>query len=77
MLVEEFGVDADDSWRQHLADGREHWRRVQTCAAVRDAPGEAVAVLRDSATASSRRPTAQHPTTRTGFGRSDGTARDA
>lgn len=46
MLVEEFGVDAEDEWRQHLAEGRADWRRFQTRAVVRDAPAEAVAVLR-------------------------------
>ncbi len=46
MLVEEFGVDADDAWRQHLSDGRADWRRTQTRAVVRDAPAEAVEVLR-------------------------------
>lgn len=47
MLVEEFGVDAADEWRQHLADGRESWRRTQTKAAVRDSPEDAASVLRD------------------------------
>lgn len=47
MLVEEFGVDAVDEWQQHLADGRETWRRTQTKACVRDAPDDAAAVLRD------------------------------
>ncbi|CAM2813274.1 MULTISPECIES: hypothetical protein [Dermacoccus] len=46
MLVEEFGVDAVDGWRKHLAQGRERWRRIQTRAVVRDAPDEAVATLR-------------------------------
>lgn len=46
MLVEEFGVDAVDGWSKHLEQGREHWRRIQTRAVVRDAPGEAVATLR-------------------------------
>lgn len=46
MLVEEFGVEADDGWREHLADGREVWRRTQTRAAVRDSPDDAVEVLR-------------------------------
>lgn len=46
MLVEEFGVDAVDGWRAHLEQGREGWRRVQTRAAVRDAPGDAVDTLR-------------------------------
>lgn len=47
MLVEEFGVDAADEWQQHLADGRETWRRTQTRACVRDAPDDAATVLRD------------------------------
>ena len=46
MLVEEFGVDAEDEWRRHLSDGRADWRRTQTRAAVRDAPAEAVKILR-------------------------------
>lgn len=46
MLVEEFGVDAADEWRQHLEQGRETWRRIQTRVAVRDAPEEAAEVLR-------------------------------
>lgn len=46
MTVEEFGVDAADDWRQHLEEGREGWRRTQTRAVVRDAPEEAVSVLR-------------------------------
>ena len=32
---------------QHLADGRESWRRTQTKAAVRDSPEDAASVLRD------------------------------
>ena len=46
MLVEEFGVDAEDEWRQHLSEGRADWRRTQTRAVVRDAPAEAIEVLR-------------------------------
>lgn len=46
MVVYEFGVDAEDGWQHHLANGREGWRRIQTRAVVRDAPGEAVAALR-------------------------------
>lgn len=36
MIVEEFGVDAEDGWREHLADARRTWRRLQLQAAVRD-----------------------------------------
>jgi hypothetical protein len=46
LLVEEFGVDAVDDWRSGLARGRANWRRMQTRAAVRDAPEDAAAVLR-------------------------------
>lgn len=47
MLIDEFGVDATDGWRRHLEDGRELWRRKQLRSAVRDAPAEAAAALRD------------------------------
>lgn len=46
MLVEEFGVDAQDEWRQHLSDGRADWRRFQARAVVRDSPEDAASVLR-------------------------------
>jgi hypothetical protein len=46
LLVEEFGVDAADDWQGGLAAGRAEWRRMQTRAAVRDAPEEALAALR-------------------------------
>jgi len=46
MLVRQFGIDAREGWREALALGRDRWRRKQTAAAVRDAPSEAVAVLR-------------------------------
>jgi hypothetical protein len=46
MLVRQFGLDARPGWRESLAQGRERWRRTQTAAAVRDAPGAAVATLR-------------------------------
>lgn len=46
MVVEEFGIDAENDWRRHLEDGREAWRRTQTKAVVRDAPEEAAHVLR-------------------------------
>jgi hypothetical protein len=45
MLVEEFGIDAVDDWRELLADGREHWRRQQVRASIRDAPDDAAAAL--------------------------------
>jgi hypothetical protein len=45
MLVRELGVDHQPGWRDALADGRERWRRMQTAAVVRDAPGEAIAAL--------------------------------
>lgn len=46
MLVRQFGLTARSGWREALAQGRARWRRFQTAAAVRDAPGEAAAVLR-------------------------------
>lgn len=46
MLVEEFGLDAAENWRELLADGRERWRRGQVKASVRDAPEEAAQALR-------------------------------
>ncbi len=46
MLVEEFGIDSVDTWRSHLASGREKWRRTQLKAAVRDAPEDAAETLR-------------------------------
>lgn len=46
MVVNEFGVDAAEGWQQHLADGREGWRRIQTRAVTRDAPEEAAEALR-------------------------------
>jgi hypothetical protein len=45
MLVRELGVDHEPGWRDALATGRERWRRMQIRAVVRDAPGEAIAVL--------------------------------
>lgn len=51
MLIEEFGIDVPGgdlpAARETLADGRETWRRSQVGAAVRDAPNEAVRVLRE------------------------------
>lgn len=46
MLMHEFGVDVHDDARTVIAQGRARWRRHQTAAAVRDAPAEAVCVLR-------------------------------
>lgn len=45
LAVEEFGVDAAEGWREHLADGREAYRRTQTRAVARDAPEEAAELL--------------------------------
>lgn len=51
VLIDEFGIDVPGGDRQAaldaLADGREDWRRSQVGAAVRDAPDEAVRVLRE------------------------------
>ena len=51
VLIEEFGIDVPggdlNAARETLADGRETWRRSQVGAAVRDAPNEAVRVLRE------------------------------
>lgn len=46
MLVTELGVDCTDDGRGALRRGREDWRRSQTRAVVRDAPAEAISVLR-------------------------------
>ena len=46
MLVSEFGVDHPDGALDALRLGRETWRRSQTRTVVRDAPEEAVDVLR-------------------------------
>lgn len=45
MLIDEFDIDHDPNARKALADGRMEWRLTQTKAAVRDAPGAAVAAL--------------------------------
>lgn len=47
MLVAEFEVDTVDGASEALRDGRARWRRRQIGTAVRDAPGEAVRVLRE------------------------------
>jgi hypothetical protein len=46
-LQDEFGLDTGDGWKDALANGRARWRRQQVGAAVRDAPGEAIRVLRE------------------------------
>lgn len=46
-LQDEFGLDAGAGWQSALAKGRAEWRRQQVGAAVRDAPAEAVRVLRE------------------------------
>ena len=46
MLMYEFGIDVHGDARSVIAEGRARWRRHQTAAAVRDAPAEAVRVLR-------------------------------
>ncbi|WP_068400308.1 hypothetical protein [Kribbia dieselivorans] len=45
MAVEEFGVDHEPRWVESLEAGREDWRRIQTRAAVRDAPEDAAKTL--------------------------------
>ena len=45
MLVSELGVDSTPDGRRALLARRERWRRTQIRSVVRDAPGEAVAVL--------------------------------
>jgi hypothetical protein len=47
MLVEEFGIEAADGWKQRLESAREGWRRSQVQATIRDAPEIAAAALRD------------------------------
>jgi hypothetical protein len=46
MLVTEFGVDSTAKQLRELTAGRERWRRKQLRSVVRDAPLEAVEVLR-------------------------------
>lgn len=46
MAVEEFGIDHEPGWVDSIEDGREDWRRIQTRAAVRDAPEDAAEALR-------------------------------
>ncbi|MEP9381119.1 hypothetical protein [Nocardioides sp. KR10-350] len=47
MLITEFGVDTQPDAQQVIEEGRARWRRRQTAAIVRDAPAEAVRVLRE------------------------------
>ena len=47
FVISECQFDARDGWRAHVADGRERWRRRQIATVVRDAPEEAVRVLRE------------------------------
>lgn len=47
VLVSEFGVDSTADGLKSLAYGRERWRRQQTRSVVRDAPDEAVTILRE------------------------------
>lgn len=47
FLVVDCGVDHREGWRAMVENGREQWRRRQLGAAVRDAPSEAVRVLKD------------------------------
>ena len=46
MLIVEFGADARPDALQHLATGRQDWRRMQLRAAVSDDPKSAAAELR-------------------------------
>lgn len=45
MLHTEFGASVGPDWETQLQSAREGFRRIQTAAAVRDAPAEAVRVL--------------------------------
>lgn len=47
FLIYECAFDSCDGWRTVVEDGRERWRRRQAAAVVRDAPDEAVRVLRN------------------------------
>lgn len=47
VLQEEFGLGTGDGWNAARDEARAEWRRTQVAAAVRDAPEEAVRVLRD------------------------------
>jgi len=45
FLIKDCGFLGADGWEAALQEGRAHWRRIQTRAVVRDAPGEAAAEL--------------------------------
>ena len=46
MLIDEFGVDKSGDTLERLQAARVRWRRTQTRAAARDAPGAAAESLR-------------------------------
>jgi len=46
FLIQDCGFDARSDWKNHIAAGRERWRRYQVRAAVRDAPTDAADILR-------------------------------
>lgn len=46
FLIADCGFCAAANWRDVIANGRAKWRRLQTRAAVRDSPGEAIEALR-------------------------------
>lgn len=45
FLIRDCGFSGAQDWRRVVRDGRAKWRRIQTRAAVRDSPGEAVSQL--------------------------------
>jgi len=47
MLVEEFGIDRQADYLEHLTEGRARWRRDQTATSARDCPEEAVRALEE------------------------------
>lgn len=47
VLQEEFGLECGQQWHRVRDEGREEWRRKQIAAATRDAPSEAIRVLRE------------------------------
>lgn len=46
FLIEECRIVARPGWLEHVEDGRERWRRMQTAAVVRDRPEVAIETLR-------------------------------
>ncbi|WP_369068708.1 hypothetical protein [Kineococcus terrestris] len=46
VLVEELGVDRREGWSAALREGRQRWRHRQARTVVRDAPADAVDILR-------------------------------